>query len=251
MTLDVLFARPDVVTLLHRHDEHTAVADLAGPRRPDNGFDGFVDRRVRHHHFDLHLRQQAHFVLASAIHRRVPLLPPVPAHLGDCHTGDVQLAERFLDVIDHVRTDDRLNQLHAVSFNMRSRSAFRDASSSSESLDPPRVMWNTSMAFCPSVEISTRSTSTPWSEMTRLTRCSNPGASSATSSSTVYRCECPVSKWTTGVRRTSARLVSTLLSLLFNSDVTSVSPPTTSRSRRSNSFAPCELRSKNPSPSEN
>ena len=37
-------------------------------------------------------------------------------------------------------------------------------------------MWNTSIALSPSVEISTRSTSQPWREMTRLTRCSRPSA---------------------------------------------------------------------------
>ena len=71
--------------------------------------------------------QQAHFVLAPAIHGRVPFLPAVPANLGDGHAGDVQLPEGFLDVVHHVGADDSLDEFHALSFSMRSRSAFSAA----------------------------------------------------------------------------------------------------------------------------
>src|SRR5688500_9642658 len=157
----VFFARPYVVALLHGHHEHAAIADLACPRGTDDGFDRFVDRGVGHDHFDFHLRQQAHLVLTAAVHGGMTLLTPVAAHFGDGHTCDVELAEGFLDVVHHIRSDDRLDELHALSFNICSRSAFKDASSASVSFDPPRVMWNTSMAFCPSVVMSTRSTSMP------------------------------------------------------------------------------------------
>jgi hypothetical protein len=136
----IFFARADVVALLHRHDEHAAVADLTGAGGADDGLDGFVHHRVGHHDLDFHLRQEAHFVLTAAVHRGVPLLAPVPADLGHGHPGDVQLSQSFLDVVHHVRSNDGLDEFHALSFNMRSRSAFNAASASSVSFAPPRVM---------------------------------------------------------------------------------------------------------------
>src|SRR5262245_20219209 len=71
---DVLFAGADAIRGLHRQHEHAAVADLAGPRRFDDRANRLFGNRVRHHDFDLHLREQADVVLLAAIDRRVPLL---------------------------------------------------------------------------------------------------------------------------------------------------------------------------------
>ena len=134
--LDVFLARPDLVALEHRQHEHTAVADLAGARGRDDGFDDVVGHRVSHHHLDLHLRQQAHVVLLAAVDRGVALLLAVPPHLGHGHSGDVQLGERVLDLIDLVRADNALDQFHRVSSRVRCRSAVSASCSAWVSLTP-------------------------------------------------------------------------------------------------------------------
>src|SRR5688572_13853231 len=157
------------IALLDRHDEDASIADLTGPRRGHDRLDGIVGERIGHDHFDLHLRQEADVVLLAPIDRRVPFLLAVTANLGDRHAGNVQLRERVLDIIHLVRADDALDHFHEPS-SMRCRSAVSACCSASVSFDPPLVMWNTSIAFSPSVAISTRSTSQPCCEITRLMR---------------------------------------------------------------------------------
>src|SRR4051794_21438875 len=114
----VLLAGADVVALLDRHHEDAAVADLSRAGGADDRLDGLIDRAVGDDDFDFHFRQQADFVLASAIDGRVPLLPAVAAHLGHGHARDVHFSQGFLDVVHHVGADYGLDEFHALSFNM-------------------------------------------------------------------------------------------------------------------------------------
>ena len=123
---------------------------------------------------DFHFRQQADVVFLAAVDRRVPLLLAVAAHFRHRHAGDAHLLERLAHVVDLVRPDDGLNQLHRVPPAARCRSAVSAVPASAVSLAPPAVMWKTSIALAPSVEINTRSTLQPCREMTRLMRCSSP-----------------------------------------------------------------------------
>src|SRR6187397_3142043 len=71
---DVLLARPDVVAVLRGNHEHAPVANLPGTGGLDDGGNDLVGDGVRHHHFNLDLRQQRDVVLPAPIYGRVPLL---------------------------------------------------------------------------------------------------------------------------------------------------------------------------------
>src|SRR5262245_18742592 len=110
----------------------------------------------------------------------MPLLLAVSPHFRHRHAGDIRFAQRVLDVVHLVLTNDRLDHLHTLPSNVRCRSDVSACCSACVSLIPDLVMWNTSMAFSPSVAMSTRSTSQPWCEMTRLILSSSPSALLAT-----------------------------------------------------------------------
>src|SRR5262249_53471068 len=153
--LRFLFTRPDAIALEHRQDEHTSVADLTGSRGLHHGLHDVIRHVVGDHHLDFHLGQQAHVVFLAAIDGGVALLLAVAPDLGDRHAGDVQLGERIFDLVDLVWTNDALDQLHSEPSSVRRRSDVSACCSASVSLDPPLVMWKTSIAFPPSVAIST------------------------------------------------------------------------------------------------
>src|SRR6476661_1836410 len=102
----------DVVAVFNGEHEHAAIADLARARGPNDRFDDLV----RHHHFDLDLRQQRDAVLLAPVHSRVPFLASMAAHVGDGHAGDVQLLERIADVIHLMRAQNALHEFHGFSF---------------------------------------------------------------------------------------------------------------------------------------
>src|SRR5262249_3211052 len=176
----------DGIGPLHGQHEPPAVADLSRPRGFHDRADRLVGDRVGHDDLDLHLRQQAHVVFLAAVNRRVPLLLAVPAHLRHRHPRDIQLRERVLHLVHFARPDDGLKQFHSWSSSVRCRNAVSACSSAGVSLAPRLVRWNTSMAVCPSVEISTRSMSQPCSEIARLIRYSSPSSSAAAISTTLY-----------------------------------------------------------------
>src|SRR5262245_33325278 len=249
---DIPLAGADVIAMFHRNDEDAAVADLAGAGGSHDGADRRLHHVVRHHHLHLHLGQQVHHVLLAAVDRGVTLLPAVAPHLGHRHSRDVELRQRILDVVDFVGSNDRFHQLHCLlPSSMASTSSLSSRCAASDSFVPSLVRWKTSIARSPSVEIRTRSTSQPWREITRLMRCSSPGASCATISSTVYRCECAWSKRTSGSTRRGDGGRKRPLSRRRTSAPTSWRPATTSRRTVSNCSAPPWLIRRYPSASVN
>src|SRR6185369_16299164 len=179
------FSGSDAVALRHRQHEHATIADLAGPRRLNDRLDGVFRDRIGHDDFDFHLRQEADVVLLAAINGGMPFLLAVATHFSDRHPGDIEFRQGILYFVDLVGPDDTLQQLHMCPSNVRCRSEVSAICSASVSLAPALVMWNTSIAFSPSVAIRTRSTSHPCCEMTRLIRYSNPSALLATISTIV------------------------------------------------------------------
>src|SRR5262245_19040579 len=159
--LRLFLARSDAIALEDRQHEHAPLADLSGARRLPHGFHDIVGHVVGDDDFDLHFWQQADVVFLATIDGGVSLLLAVAANLGHCHSRDVQLGERILDLIDLIRTNDALDQFHSEPSSVRRRSEVSACCSASVSLEPPLVMWKTSIAFSPSVAISTRSTSHP------------------------------------------------------------------------------------------
>src|SRR5262245_20175434 len=85
---DVAFARTNVVSLFHRQNEDTAIADLARPGRFDNGFDRVINDLIRNNQLDHNLRQQCDAVLGSAVYRFVPFLPSMASNLSHRHACD-------------------------------------------------------------------------------------------------------------------------------------------------------------------
>src|SRR5260370_30703950 len=112
---DVSFSGANAIGLIHGNHEHPAVADLAGTRRLDDGADRVVDDAVLHVHLDFHLGQQADVVLLAAVDGRVPFLLAMTPDFSDGHAGDAELGQRLLHVVDLVRSNDGLNQLHRCS----------------------------------------------------------------------------------------------------------------------------------------
>src|SRR5947199_9914448 len=82
---DVAFARTNVVSLFHRQNEDTAIADLGRPRRPNNGYDRVINDLIRDNHIDHNLRPQCDPVLGSAVYGFVPLLPFSASDLSHRH----------------------------------------------------------------------------------------------------------------------------------------------------------------------
>ena len=88
---DVAFAGTNVVSLFHRQNEDAAIADLARPRRLNNGFDRVINDLIRDNQLDHNLRQQCDAVLGSAVYRFVPLLPSMASNLSHSHACDAEL----------------------------------------------------------------------------------------------------------------------------------------------------------------
>jgi hypothetical protein len=109
----------DVVAFLDVQDEDAAVADVSRARRFHHDAHHIVCRVVSHHHFDHRLRQQADVVFPAAIHGFVPLLTPVPPHFGDGHPGQGRLVERLPDIVNFIGADDRFDQLHKLTRELR------------------------------------------------------------------------------------------------------------------------------------
>src|SRR5262245_53401931 len=99
---DVALAGADVVTLLHRYYENAPVADVAGARRTDHGFDDVVGEFILDDEFDHDFREQSDVVFGSPVDRLVTLLPAVAANLRDGHARDVQFRQSVLYFFEFV-----------------------------------------------------------------------------------------------------------------------------------------------------
>src|SRR2546429_522447 len=106
------FARADADRRLHGRHEDLAVADVAGLGRGRHDLGHLVHELVGYDDLDLDLREEVHRVLAAPVQLRVALLPAEAAHLGDGHADHADAGERFLDVVQLERLDDRLDFLH-------------------------------------------------------------------------------------------------------------------------------------------
>src|ERR1700730_3677946 len=104
--------RPDAIALEHRNNKDPSVADLAGARRLDDRLDGVVGDVVLDDDLELHFREQVDVVLLAPIDGGMALLLAVSPDLGDGHAADAQLLQRIAHLIDFVRPDDTLDQLH-------------------------------------------------------------------------------------------------------------------------------------------
>src|SRR5256885_9329580 len=105
-------AGADAHNVLDAGDEDLAVADLAGARRLDDGIDGALDLVVRHHHLDLHFRQEIDHVLGAAVELGMALLAAEALDLGDGQAGDADFGERFAHFVELEGFDDGLDLLH-------------------------------------------------------------------------------------------------------------------------------------------
>src|SRR5438105_4743872 len=108
----ISLARADADRRLHRRHEDLAVADVAGLGRGRHDLGHLVHELVGYDDLDLDLREEVHGVLAAPVQLRVALLPAETAHLGDGHADHADAGERFLDVVQLERLDDRLDFLH-------------------------------------------------------------------------------------------------------------------------------------------
>src|SRR5690606_27327389 len=92
-----------------------AVADLAGARRLGDGVDDAVDLRVVDHHLDAGLGHEVDLVLGAPVDLGVPALTAEAPSLDGGETGDADLAQRLLHVLELERLDDGDDELHGDS----------------------------------------------------------------------------------------------------------------------------------------
>ena len=98
--------------LLDRGDEDLAIADLARPRGLDDRLDGAIDETVGDDELDLHLRQKVDHVFGSPVELGVPLLASEALDLGHRESRDTDLGQRFADLVQLERLDDRFDFFH-------------------------------------------------------------------------------------------------------------------------------------------
>src|SRR5438034_913127 len=108
----VTFAGADPNRGFDRKDEDLAVTDVAGLRRAGHRVGHLVGQVIGDHDLDLDLRQEVHRVLAAAVQFGVALLAAKSTDLGYRHAHDADAGERFLDVVELERLDDRLDLFH-------------------------------------------------------------------------------------------------------------------------------------------
>src|SRR5262249_14880290 len=98
-----------------REDEDLAVADLAlgaGSTGLDDRVDGRLDEIFVHRDLKLHLPEQIHRELVTAVDLGKALLAPKALNVGDRQAEDLHLGKRFLDGLQLRGLNDRNDQLH-------------------------------------------------------------------------------------------------------------------------------------------
>ena len=96
----VPLARPDLVAVLDRENEHAPVTDLSGPGGFNNSLNDFVHEFVWHDDFDFDLRQERDAVLLAAIDGGVPFLSAKAAAVDHRQAKHLDLVESLLDRFD-------------------------------------------------------------------------------------------------------------------------------------------------------
>jgi hypothetical protein len=96
-----------------RGDEDLAVADAPGLRGVLDRLDHALGERIVDHDLQLHLGQEVDDIFGAAIQFGVALLPAEAARLRHGDAGHADIVQRFLDLIQLERLDDRLDLLHA------------------------------------------------------------------------------------------------------------------------------------------
>src|SRR3984957_3140627 len=105
-------AGADAHRRLEVEDEDLAVPDLAGFRRPGDGFDGLVDLLFRDRDLDLDLRQEAHGVFGTAVDFSMALLTPITFDLRDGHPVHAGRGESVADLVELEWLDDGHDDFH-------------------------------------------------------------------------------------------------------------------------------------------
>ena len=78
----------------------------------DHGLDHFGRALIGHHHLDFDFGQQIDLIFHAPIDFLVAFLPPMAAHFRDGHAVDADAFERFLDVFEFMRLDNRFDFFH-------------------------------------------------------------------------------------------------------------------------------------------
>lgn len=106
------FTGTDAQGIVNRNNENLAVANTTGMRRVADGLDSPVNEVVVSHKFDLHLGQEIHNVLRSAIEFRVALLMTESLDFRHGQALQPGLVQGLLDLVELERLDHRLDLLH-------------------------------------------------------------------------------------------------------------------------------------------
>src|ERR1700735_1967353 len=93
-------------------DKNFAVADFSRARSGDDGMNGFLDKIVRDHQFELDLGYQIDGVFSAAIKFRVPFLAAVATSFEHRHALDADFVERVLHGIQLRRLNNRFQLGH-------------------------------------------------------------------------------------------------------------------------------------------
>src|SRR6266550_4027017 len=93
---------PHAVALLHRKDEHLAVAHGPRPRMLEDRVDDRLHVAVGDHAFELHLRAQVVRQLRSAVALGDPLLPARALDLADAQRGKAQGQQLHADRLERL-----------------------------------------------------------------------------------------------------------------------------------------------------
>src|SRR5438309_8098095 len=97
---------------IDRRDPHLAVADLAGTGGSHDRVGHPLGLVVTDQDLERDLRDELHGVLGAPVHLGVAALTTEATHLRDRHTGQADLGERRLHVVELEGLDDRRHQLH-------------------------------------------------------------------------------------------------------------------------------------------
>src|SRR5215211_527803 len=106
------FAGADADRFFDVGDENLAVADPPGLGSPPDRLNGFVEQIIAENNLDLHLGQEIHDVLGSAVEFRMTLLPAKALGFGDGNALQTDLLQSFFHLVELERLDDGLDFFH-------------------------------------------------------------------------------------------------------------------------------------------
>ena len=95
-------------------DKHFAVANLAGSRRPNDGFDGLLDQGIGQDDLDLDFWKEIDRIFTAAVNFRVALLAAKTLHLGDGQALRAHSGQRLFNFFEFERFDNGFNLFHGL-----------------------------------------------------------------------------------------------------------------------------------------